>query len=470
MDNNYTVYMHRNKYNNKVYIGITGRQPEIRWGSNGNGYWNNTHFYNAIKKYGWNDGFEHIILYSNLTKEQAESLERKLIKKYDSTNQNKGYNRAFGGSCNNLHTDETKRKISEIQCKPLYLYDRIDGRFIKRFESTIQAEEVLGIPNSDISSVCLKKVKTAHNYVFRYEDDNVEYGKPLSQEDLDWVNVNDCHVAVIQYDKNGKYIAEYNSIVEAKRITGCTSSMIQGSLSGKNKLGNGYIWRRSSDVEEKYKYQLPPFEVEKCIPCTTNEKECYQYDKNGKFIRSFRSTTEAANFIGKPQLQSCIASCCRGENKISNESYWRYAKDYEYGADLPKTEIELSNLHGLSMTIYQYDLCGKLVNVYSSITEAAKCVNGATSNISKVCKKEHKTYKGFIWRYEQHAFTEDELIELTTNNRKRKVSQYDMNGNYISTFCSIADASKATHINGSKICDCCNGKCENTNNYKWKYA
>ena len=62
MDNNYTVYMHRNKYNNKVYIGITGRQPEIRWGSNGNGYWNNTHFYNAIKKYGWNDGFEHILM------------------------------------------------------------------------------------------------------------------------------------------------------------------------------------------------------------------------------------------------------------------------------------------------------------------------------------------------------------------------------------------------------------------------
>jgi hypothetical protein len=461
--------MHKNKYNNKVYIGITGRKPEIRW-ANGSGYWSNKHFHNAIKKYGWNEGFEHIILYSNLTKKNAEFLERKLIKEYDAINQDKGYNLALGGSCGNFHTDETKRKLSEIQHKPLYAYDRTDGHFIRRFESTIQAEAILGVANAHISAVCLKKMKTAHNYVFRYENDGVEFGKPLSEDDLIWVNSNDCYVSIIQYDKNGKFIAEFNSIVEAKKATGCTSSMIEGSLSGKNKLGNGFIWKRSSDINPNDKYQLPILEVQSCIPNIPNEKECYQYDQNGKFIASYESTTKAALSIGKPQLQSCIASCCRKEVKTSNNSYWRYAKDYEYGKDLPSIEIDFPNLTGSPKNVYQYDICGNFINSYPSITEAAKNINGSTSAISKVCKKELKMHKGFIWRYEQCIFTNEELVELTTNAKNRKVSQYDMDDRYIATFKSIAEASKITNTNPSNIVSCCNGNYKYANNYRWKYA
>lgn len=65
--------MHRNKLNNKVYIGITGRNPEIRW-ANGNGYKYNPHFFYSIQKYGW-DGFEHIILDDKLTRDEAKEKE-----------------------------------------------------------------------------------------------------------------------------------------------------------------------------------------------------------------------------------------------------------------------------------------------------------------------------------------------------------------------------------------------------------
>ena len=94
MERNYKVYKHTSP-SNKVYIGITGVDPVIRWG-NGKKYTENEHFTNAINKYGW-DNFKHEILFDNLTKEEAELMEQFYIALYDSTNREKGYNKSTGG-------------------------------------------------------------------------------------------------------------------------------------------------------------------------------------------------------------------------------------------------------------------------------------------------------------------------------------------------------------------------------------
>lgn len=95
--NSYCVYMHKNKIDNKIYIGQTihGDDPNKRW-KNGFGYQPGLYIRNAIDKYGW-DNFEHIILCNNLTREQALDLERKYIEEYDSVNQECGYNVTLGG-------------------------------------------------------------------------------------------------------------------------------------------------------------------------------------------------------------------------------------------------------------------------------------------------------------------------------------------------------------------------------------
>lgn len=115
----WTVYMHKNKLNGKMYIGITSRPPEIRWGNNGSQYTfaKNPCFHNAIKKYGW-DNFEHIILFENLTEEEAKKTEQKLILEYHTCvyDDNKmGYNMTFGGegALGRIPNETTRHKMSE---------------------------------------------------------------------------------------------------------------------------------------------------------------------------------------------------------------------------------------------------------------------------------------------------------------------------------------------------------------------
>lgn len=92
----YIVYMHYNKINDKIYIGRTKTSLKERW-SNGNGYRTNIEFNNDIKKFGTKN-FEHEIIASGLTEEEANNFEVILIEKLNTTNRQKGYNVHIGGN------------------------------------------------------------------------------------------------------------------------------------------------------------------------------------------------------------------------------------------------------------------------------------------------------------------------------------------------------------------------------------
>lgn len=119
MENNYSVYMHVNKENNKKYIGITKTSTSKRWGCNGKGYRNNKQplFNRAIEKYGW-ENFEHVILFDNLSQDEACNKEVELISKYNTQNPEFGYNIQPGGQLGNTgikFSEETKKKMSEAK-------------------------------------------------------------------------------------------------------------------------------------------------------------------------------------------------------------------------------------------------------------------------------------------------------------------------------------------------------------------
>lgn len=58
---------------------------------------------------------------------------------------------------------------------------------------------------------------------------------------------------------------------------------------------------------------------------------------------------------------------------------------------------------------------------------------------------------------------------IKTNKLKKKVIQYDLNGNKLNTFESISSASRETNTNITGISNCINNKIKTSNNYIWVY-
>lgn len=200
MGKDYCVYMHKNKINGKVYIGITKQKPEYRWGD-GEGY-KNQMFYKAIQKYGW-QSFEHIILFENLSKIQAEQKEIELIKEYESHCSKKGYNILYDTNKNkterNLQKKRKQREVKEITREKLRKANlgkhlskdtklklsklRKNQPNIKNrkkvlcietniiYNGLIDAYNITKIKDKNIQSVCAGRSKTAGGYHWRYYEE-----------------------------------------------------------------------------------------------------------------------------------------------------------------------------------------------------------------------------------------------------------------------------------------------------------
>lgn len=134
MERLFCVYVHTNKLNGKKYFGITCRDPNKRFGSNGYGYlrqdkdgnYQQPAFAYAILKYGW-DSFEHDILFLNLTESKAKQKEKELIAKYHTyigDPECHGYNSTRGGDGKLLYKTEEEAVEANKKCIQYWTKER----------------------------------------------------------------------------------------------------------------------------------------------------------------------------------------------------------------------------------------------------------------------------------------------------------------------------------------------------------
>lgn len=215
----YTVYQHIFP-NGKRYIGVTRTSVEKRWGYRGYNYKSQV-VGRAIEKYGW-ENIEHEVFAVCDTKEQAEHLERWLVKHFDTTNPEHGYNVLPGGDVavndaapemryklgngnrGRHHTEEEKQKISEgckrrfkrpesnghigrkapeetkekmreahaDRAKPVNCYTK-NGEFVQRFRTVNEASKFVSGGSSSVCAISrccrhLPRYRTVKGYVWEY--------------------------------------------------------------------------------------------------------------------------------------------------------------------------------------------------------------------------------------------------------------------------------------------------------------
>lgn len=244
--NNYVVYKHTSP-SGKVYIGITGRKPEHRWAS-GSGY-RAIPFRRAIEKYGW-ENIKHEVLFSGLTKEEANAKEIELIALYDSTNSKKGYNITRGGNCRFLGENH-----------PLYGKKR-PRELVERI-----ASQHRGKPWTENQRRAAEKyfaTHKAHNYGCKTPDAvrekqrvaHLGQCRPHTEETKQ--KISEAHnrhkKAVVQRSMNGEIVATYESITAAAKTIRegkVPKENIRQCCHGQKKTAYGYLWSFIEEVDNE---------------------------------------------------------------------------------------------------------------------------------------------------------------------------------------------------------------------------
>lgn len=120
-----------------------------------------------------------------------------------------------------------------------------------------------------------------------------------------------------------------------------------------------------------------------------------------------------------------------------------------------------SSIH--ERAVAQYDLEGNFIRVWNSMTEAQG--EAPSQSISNCCIR--KTYsKQWQWRYFDGSTDNIEPAKVTT----KVVYQFDLQGNYITYYKSVHEASRATNIPYQSIGGNCLNKQQHAGGFYWSYT
>lgn len=312
---NYTVYMHTCP-NGKRYIGITMKIPELRW-QNGTGYKTQLYFYRAIEKYGW-ENIKHEILYSNLSKEEAEQKERELITNtYNSNNPMYGYNIDNGGNHKGKCSEQTKEKISVAN----------KGRKASEETKKIMSEQRkgskpwnLGKSLNPLSEEHKKKLSISQKGISKHTEESKLKLSIAHKGKIVWNKGVPCtleHRNAISVGNKGKIKSEQHKINTSIAIKKLHDS---GHYSK-------FDYSKSDETKQKISDSLKgniPWNKGIKIPYHGKTFQVDMFTLNGEFIETFCSFREASR---KTSINDySIAQCCKGKQKTSGGYIWRYAE------------------------------------------------------------------------------------------------------------------------------------------------
>lgn len=181
---------------------------------------------------------------------------------------------------------------------------------------------------------------------------------------------------VYQYSiDDGSFIKEWPSQLEVEKYFGVSSPVLEQCLLGKTYTQWGYCWSY---------LKMNKFPINERI-VNPQEKKVEMYSFNGELLQTFSSISEASRQTGCER--SAIKRCCRGELQSHGGYIWKcseilYEKKYNNTAKKVKQICPDTN---------------EVIQVFNSISQAAKSLGKETSLIRRVLNDEKRTAYGYRW-------------------------------------------------------------------------
>lgn len=277
------------------------------------------------------------ILKGNLDEKEAFECEKEMIKKYRELG-HPLINIQDGGHFPPNHagthkSNEVKRKMSESRKEYLKNHPEVRAEASERMKNFFKTEKGKAFQQKSIEARNNEEFRKNLSIKCRASNNTEEYKKRQSQitkkmwESKDYVKAhsganNHNSQAVKQYDLNHDFIAEYQTMAEASKITGVNQSKISLVSKGKRKTAGGYIWEYVNDKNITYKRTKSNYDVKK----DKSAVPILQYDLKGNLISEYNSVAEATRMNNFPNRTN-ISTNLRGKTKSAYGYVWKYKHD-----------------------------------------------------------------------------------------------------------------------------------------------
>lgn len=135
------------------------------------------------------------------------------------------------------------------------------------------------------------------------------------------------------------------------------------------------------------------------FPKEVIEKRVFQYDVNGKFIKSYNSLKEAGAALNISK--SMIGEVYSEKRNVYTAGgfIWTFTQDDE---DVKRKVERTKNKYKHTRRgkyISQFSISGEFIATYNSITEAAKINNASIRGIQNCLKGRSRTSSNYKWKY-----------------------------------------------------------------------
>ena len=223
--------------------------------------------------------------------------------------------------------------------------------------------------------------------------------------------------AIYQYNLKGKFIKEWNSIIEITRYFNVNKDRIRMVINDKRSFEQSY-WSEVYYEELDLKEYRP-----------SSRGSIRQYTTTGIFLKSFKNTTEAA-------LQLDI-----DRKTITNAIYGKYANNgYWFLKEGETVESYLDGSIKKEKPIYCYNLSGDFYKTYYKFSEIKKELKFNKPDLKRAIKNNSKLHD-FYWsdiKYNNILLENPELIKTNT----KKIYQYTLENDFVREWNSINSCKK----------------------------